>query len=75
MLADKTLDCSNLNCPMPIVKTKKAIEDMSTGQILKVICTDQASKFDMPAFSKKTGHELIEVDDKVDIIIFYLKVK
>lgn len=60
---------------MPIVKTKKAIETMSSGQILKIICTDKASKADMPAFSRKTGHELIEMEDKIDTFIFYMKVK
>ncbi len=48
---------------------------MSSGQILKIICTDKASKADMPAFSRKTGHELIEMEDKIDTFIFYMKVK
>ncbi|HJL84388.1 MAG TPA: sulfurtransferase TusA family protein [Candidatus Marinimicrobia bacterium] len=54
------LDCSGMNCPLPILKTKKAIDGMNSGEILKMISTDPGSINDVNAFTKRTGHELIE---------------
>ncbi len=75
MEADKILDCKGLNCPMPIVKTKKAIEQMESGQILKVEATDKGSKSDITAFAQRTGHELLETKEEGGVFIFYLKKK
>lgn len=58
---DKVLDAKGLNCPMPVIKTKKALEGVESGQILEVIATDPASKTDIPALLGRLGHELIEV--------------
>ena len=60
MHTDKEIDTRGLNCPLPILKAKKALSEMSTGQILKVVSTDAGSIRDFQAFAKQTGNELIE---------------
>jgi tRNA 2-thiouridine synthesizing protein A len=60
MQADKELDARGLNCPLPILKAKKALADMHSGQTLCVISTDTGSVRDFQAFAKQTGNELIE---------------
>ena len=57
---DSLMDCSGMNCPLPILKTKKAIDGMTSGKILKMISTDPGSINDVNAFTKRTGHELLE---------------
>ena len=59
MHADKEIDTRGLNCPLPILKAKKALAEMSTGQTLKVVATDPGSTRDFQAFAKQTGNELI----------------
>lgn len=60
MHADKELDARGLNCPLPILKAKKALADMHSGQVLRVISTDAGSVRDFQAFAKQTGNELLE---------------
>ena len=60
MHTDKEIDTRGLNCPLPILKAKKALAEMSTGQTLKVVATDPGSTRDFQAFAKQTGNELIE---------------
>lgn len=60
MNADKELDARGLNCPLPILKAKKALADMHSGELLKVIATDAGSVRDFQAFAKQTGNELVE---------------
>lgn len=60
MHADKELDARGLNCPLPILKAKKALADMHSGQTLKVISTDAGSVRDFQAFAKQTGNQLVE---------------
>jgi TusA-related sulfurtransferase len=60
MDATKELDARGLNCPLPILKAKKALADMTSGQTLKVIATDAGSVRDFQAFAKQTGNELVE---------------
>jgi TusA-related sulfurtransferase len=62
MTADKELDARGLNCPLPILKAKKALADMTSGQTLKVIATDAGSVRDFQAFAKQTGNELVAQD-------------
>ncbi|HEX5390869.1 MAG TPA: sulfurtransferase TusA family protein [Burkholderiaceae bacterium] len=62
MIADKELDARGLNCPLPILKAKKALADMTSGQTLKVIATDMGSVRDFQAFAKQTGNELVAQD-------------
>ena len=57
---DKELDTRGLNCPLPILRTKKSLNDMQSGQLLKVRATDPGSVKDFQAFAKQTGNELIE---------------
>lgn len=56
----KEIDTRGLNCPLPILKAKKALTDMHTGELLKVIATDAGSVRDFQAFAKQTGNELVE---------------
>ncbi len=56
---DQLLDCSGLLCPMPIVKTSKAMKELRSGQILKMIATDAGSPPDIEAWSRQTGNELL----------------
>lgn len=60
MQTDKEVDTRGLNCPLPILKAKKALADMLTGQTLKVVATDPGSVRDFQAFAKQTGNELID---------------
>ena len=62
MTADKELDARGLNCPLPILKAKKALAEMTSGQTLRVIATDSGSVRDFQAFAKQTGNELLEQD-------------
>ena len=72
---DRELDARGLNCPLPILRTKKALNDMQTGNVLKVLATDPASVKDFQAFSKQTGHLLIEHSEADGIYRFYLQRK
>jgi tRNA 2-thiouridine synthesizing protein A len=60
MNIDKEIDTRGLNCPLPILKAKKALNDMQSGQLLKVVATDSGSVRDFQAFAKQTGNELVE---------------
>ena len=60
MEAQKTLDTRGLNCPLPILKAKKALADMVSGEVLKVLSTDPGSVRDFQAFARQTGNELVE---------------
>ncbi len=60
MHIDKEIDTRGLNCPLPILKAKKALTDMQSGQVLKVVATDAGSLRDFQAFAKQTGNELLE---------------
>lgn len=61
--SDRMLDCSNMNCPMPIVKISGEIKTMVTGQSLTVVATDPAFKADLEAWIKKTGNQLVSFKD------------
>jgi TusA-related sulfurtransferase len=60
MNIDKELDTRGLNCPLPILKAKKALADMLSGQLLKVVSTDAGSTRDFQAFARQTGNDLVE---------------
>ncbi len=70
---DQVLDCTGLLCPMPIVKTKKAIDGLQPGQILKMIATDAGSPPDIAAWSRQTGNELLLSTEENKKFIFFLK--
>ena len=69
----KEIDTRGLNCPLPILKAKKALTDMQTGQLLKVVSTDSGSLRDFQAFSKQTGNELVEQQTVGDEFIHVLR--
>lgn len=73
IMPDQTLDCSGMACPMPILKTKKAVDSLQIGQILKMIATDPGSTSDMDAWTQKTGHELVASEQEGGKFIFYIK--
>ena len=70
---DRELDASGLNCPLPILRARKALGGMERGQILKVIATDQGSVKDFEAFSKQTGNELMESSEDGGKFHFLIK--
>ena len=73
MSFDKEFDASGLSCPLPIVKTKKALNDMSSGQVLKVISTDRGSVADMAAFAEQTGNALLSSTEEGGKYVFLMK--
>ncbi|HMV29649.1 MAG TPA: sulfurtransferase TusA family protein [Anaerolineales bacterium] len=70
---DQVLDCTGLLCPMPIVKTKKAIDVLESGQVLKMIATDAGSPPDIAAWSRQTGNELLLSTEEGGKFVFFLK--
>jgi tRNA 2-thiouridine synthesizing protein A len=72
---DKEFDASGMSCPLPIVKTKKSLTDMNSGQVLKVISTDSGSVKDMQAFADQTGNTLLESTQEGSKFVFYMKKK
>ncbi len=70
---DKEFDASGLACPMPIVKTKKSLADMASGQVLRVIATDPGSVCDMQAFAEQTGNTLLSSTTENSKYVFLLK--
>jgi tRNA 2-thiouridine synthesizing protein A len=72
-MADQTLDATGLNCPLPILKTKKALTKMDTGQLLEVISTDAGSVKDMEAFCNQTGNKLISLSEIEGNYIFTIE--
>jgi tRNA 2-thiouridine synthesizing protein A len=73
MHADKEIDTRGLNCPLPILKAKKALSDMSTGEVLKVLATDAGSMRDFQAFARQTGNELVQQDTAGAEFVHYLR--
>ncbi len=70
---DQTLDAKGLSCPLPILKTKKAVEALAKGQVLKVEATDPGSKNDMASWAKRTGNEILKVEEGSGSFTFYIK--
>jgi tRNA 2-thiouridine synthesizing protein A len=75
MNVDKELDARGLNCPLPILKTKKALADMASGQVLRVVSTDCGSVKDMQAFSSQTGNPLLEQSEENGEYTFFMQKK
>ena len=72
---DKELDARKLKCPLPILKTKKALADMDSGQVLRVMATDTGSVRDFQAFAKQTGNDLLSQSQEDLEFIFFIKRK
>jgi len=75
MNSDKELDARGLNCPLPILKAKKALNEMTSGQVLRIVATDPGSIKDFEAFSKQTGNSLLSQSETASEFMFFLKKK
>lgn len=72
-MADKTLDAKGLNCPLPILKAKKAIGEVPMGGTLEILATDPGSVADFEAFARQTGHTLVETGEDGGVYRFVIK--
>jgi len=70
---DKELDTKGLNCPLPILRAKKALAELTSGQVLKIVATDPGSVRDFQAFAKQTGNELLAQECEDRLFIHFLK--
>lgn len=70
---DKEVDARGLNCPLPILRAKKALADMQSGQILRVLATDPGSQRDFAAFAKQTGNQLVDTRTEDKTFVFMMK--
>ncbi|MEO8164892.1 MAG: sulfurtransferase TusA family protein [Betaproteobacteria bacterium] len=75
MRFDRELDARGLNCPLPILRTKKSLNDMTSGQVLKVVATDPGSVRDFQAFCKQTGNQLMLAEATLGEFLFMLRKK
>lgn len=75
MQFDRELDARGLNCPLPILRAKKALTDMSSGQVLRILATDPGSVKDFQAFSRQTGNTLLSSDTMQDEFVFFMQKK
>ncbi len=73
MQFDKELDARGLNCPLPILRSKKALTDMQPGETLKIVATDPGAMKDFQAFAKQTGHELVYANEENKEFLFLLR--
>jgi tRNA 2-thiouridine synthesizing protein A len=72
---DKDLDVRGLNCPLPILRAKKALADLGSGQVLRVLATDPGSVKDFQAFAKQTGNQLLSHAEDDKVFTFFMKKK
>jgi tRNA 2-thiouridine synthesizing protein A len=73
MQYDKEVDARHLNCPLPILRCKKALNELQASQVLKITATDPGSKKDFDAFCRQTGHTLIEMQEVEGVFTFWLR--
>lgn len=71
--ADQSLDCKGLACPMPIVKTKKAMDQLEAGQVIEVQATDKGSLADIKGWAKNTGHQYLGTIEEDNVLKHYLR--
>ncbi len=69
------LNCEGLNCPLPILKTKKAVDSLNSGEVLKMTATDPGSVNDMASWANRTGNELVAHTEAGNVHTFYIKKK
>jgi tRNA 2-thiouridine synthesizing protein A len=72
---DKELDARGMNCPLPILRARKALNEMSAGQVLRIVATDPGSVKDFESFSRQTGNELLSQSASDKEFVFYLRKK
>lgn len=70
-----TVDCTGMSCPAPVLKTKKGLDGITAGQVLKVISTDMGAKNDIPALISRLGHEIKEIKEDGRAVSFYIEKK
>ena len=70
---DRTVDAKWLECPMPLLKAKKEIDAMESGQVLEIIGTDEGSKVDLPGWCDRVGHSYLGVKEEANFFKFYIK--
>lgn len=70
---DRTLDAKGLSCPMPLLRTKKEIEKLASGQILEVLGTDPVSGNDLPGWAARSGHQFLGVKEDAGFFRFFIK--
>lgn len=75
MQFDRELDVKGLSCPLPILRTKKALAEMSSGQVLRVLATDANTSKDFQAFARQTGNELLATGDVGGVFEFFFRRK
>ncbi len=73
MNVKQVLDATGLACPMPIVRTKKAMDTLQTGEVLEVHVTDKGSVKDIPAWANKGGHDIVKHVEEADVLKFWIK--
>ncbi|MGN7379016.1 sulfurtransferase TusA family protein [Bacillus altitudinis] len=73
MTSDHILDVTGLACPMPIIRTKKKMNDLAKGQVLEIHATDKGAKADLAAWAKSSGHELITQTDEGHVLKFWVR--
>lgn len=73
MTSDQMLDVTGLACPMPIIRTKKKMNDLAKGQVLEIHATDKGAKADLAAWAKSSGHELITQTDEGHVLKFWVR--
>jgi TusA-related sulfurtransferase len=73
MTVTETLDVKGLACPMPVVKTRLAIDKLAPGDVLQVLATDRGSLNDIPAWAEATGHKLLSVEERDTEIVFLVE--
>lgn len=72
-MAEHVLDTKGLNCPLPILKAKKALKDVPTGEVLQVLATDPGSTADFEAFCRTTGNQLVESKVEDGVYVFLIR--
>lgn len=73
MESSKVLDAKGLACPMPIVRTKKAISELESGQVLEIHTTDKGAKNDLSSWAQSSGHEMLKHEDEAGVLKFWIK--
>jgi tRNA 2-thiouridine synthesizing protein A len=72
---EREVDARGLNCPLPILRTKKALNDMASGQVLRILATDPSSVRDFEAFARQTGNQLLQQSEQNGEFVFLLRRK
>ena len=70
---DVELNCRGLSCPLPVLRTRRAIEAMQSGQVLRLVATDPGAASDMPAWVRQTGHTLVKAEQPAGEFVFYIQ--